>query len=165
MRRSTLLPLLAALTLATGPVDARDLPADTAARLGFDPERLAQLDARAREAVDDGIVAGAVLLVQRQGQVAYHRAFGVSNTATGDPMAPDDLFRIASMTKPLTSLGVLMLFEEGVLRASDVYTGRELWEVAVPLGEKPLTDPLARDAVRYARHRQWGPPASLAAGS
>ena len=58
--------------------------------------------------------------------------------------------------------GRLVLFEEGVLRASDVYTGRKLWEVEVPLGAKPLTDPLAREAVRYTRHRQWGPPASLA---
>ncbi len=58
--------------------------------------------------------------------------------------------------------GRVLLFEEGVLRASDVYTGRELWEVEVPLGAKPLTDPLAREAVRYTRHRQWGPDASLA---
>ncbi len=58
--------------------------------------------------------------------------------------------------------GRVVLFEEGVLRASDVYTGRELWEVEVPLGAKPLDDPLAREAVRYARHRQWGPQASLA---
>ncbi len=59
--------------------------------------------------------------------------------------------------------GRVVLFEEGVLRASDVYTGRQLWQVEVPLGVKPLTAPVARDAVRYARHRQWGPPASLAA--
>lgn len=57
--------------------------------------------------------------------------------------------------------GRQVLFEEGVLRASDVYTGRELWKIEVPLGIKPLTDPAARDAVRYARHRQWGPEASL----
>ncbi len=59
--------------------------------------------------------------------------------------------------------GRLMLLEEGVLRASDVYTGRKFWEIEVPLGEKPLTDPFAREAVRYARHRQWGPKPSLLA--
>jgi len=58
--------------------------------------------------------------------------------------------------------GRLVLLEEGVLRASDVYTGRKLWEVEVPLGARPLADPDAREAVHYARHRQWGPPASLA---
>ncbi len=58
--------------------------------------------------------------------------------------------------------GRVVIFEEGVMRASDVYTGRELWEVEVPVGTTPLSDPLARAAVRYARHRQWGPSASLA---
>jgi outer membrane protein assembly factor BamB len=57
--------------------------------------------------------------------------------------------------------GRLVLFEEGVLQASDVYTGHKFWEVAVPLGAQPLDDPQARQAVRYAKHRQWGPQASL----
>lgn len=57
--------------------------------------------------------------------------------------------------------GRVVLFEEGVLRASDVYTGRELWKIEVPVGVEPLSDPSAREAVRYARHRQWGPTASL----
>ncbi len=57
--------------------------------------------------------------------------------------------------------GRLVLFEEGVLQALDVYTGRKLWEIEVPVGVKPLTDPQAREAVRYTRHRQWGPKASL----
>lgn len=57
--------------------------------------------------------------------------------------------------------GRVVLLEEGVLRASDVYTGRKLWEVEVPVGVKPLTDPRAREAARYARHRQWGPQVSL----
>ncbi|MFO7901668.1 MAG: PQQ-binding-like beta-propeller repeat protein [Pirellulaceae bacterium] len=58
--------------------------------------------------------------------------------------------------------GRLVLLEEGLLRASDVYTGRELWEIEVPFGAKPLDDPRARQAVRYQRHRKWGPSASLA---
>ena len=57
--------------------------------------------------------------------------------------------------------GRLVLCEEGLLRASDVYTGRKLWEIEVPFGNKPLTDPHAREAVRYAKHRQWGPKPSL----
>ncbi|HYW80995.1 MAG TPA: PQQ-binding-like beta-propeller repeat protein, partial [Thermoguttaceae bacterium] len=58
--------------------------------------------------------------------------------------------------------GRVVLFEEGVLRASDVYTGRQLWQIEVPFGAKPLRNPRDREAVNYARHRQWGPPASLA---
>jgi hypothetical protein len=57
--------------------------------------------------------------------------------------------------------GRIILSEEGVLRASDVYTGRTLWETSVEIGENPLVDPSDRQAVRYARHRQWGPPPSL----
>jgi len=57
--------------------------------------------------------------------------------------------------------GRLVLFEEGVLRASDVYTGRILWETEVSLGKNPLAGRTARDAASYAKHRQWGPKASL----
>ena len=52
--------------------------------------------------------------------------------------------------------GRLVLLEEGVLRASDVYTGRKLWEIEVPVGVKPLADPLAREAVRYAQTSAMG---------
>lgn len=58
--------------------------------------------------------------------------------------------------------GRVVILEEGLLRAYDVYTGREHWRVEVPVGKKPLDDRRARQAVRYQRHRQWGPPASLA---
>ena len=57
--------------------------------------------------------------------------------------------------------GRVVLLEEGLLRASDVYTGRRLWEVEVSVGSKPLTEALAREGVRYARHREWGPAPSL----
>jgi outer membrane protein assembly factor BamB len=57
--------------------------------------------------------------------------------------------------------GRVVLFEEGLLCATDVYTGRKLWETEVSLGAKRLADPSTRDAVRYARHRQWGPDATL----
>ncbi len=57
--------------------------------------------------------------------------------------------------------GRLVILEEGVLRASDVYTGRSLWEVDVPVGPKPLAEPSARQDVRHARHRSWGPPPAL----
>ncbi len=57
--------------------------------------------------------------------------------------------------------GRLILLKEGVLRASDVYTGRKLWEIEVPFGNQPLADGEAREKVRYQRHRIWGPEASL----
>lgn len=57
--------------------------------------------------------------------------------------------------------GRVVLFEEGVLLATDVYTGRQLWEVDVPFGANPLRDSEARETVLYARHRQWGPEPSI----
>jgi outer membrane protein assembly factor BamB len=58
--------------------------------------------------------------------------------------------------------GRLILLEEGLLRASDVYTGRKLWETEVPVGAKPLDSPIERERIRYQRHRSWGPPPHLA---
>ena len=57
--------------------------------------------------------------------------------------------------------GRIVLFEEGVLRATDVYTGRQLWEVDVPFGVNPMSESGARETVWYARHRQWGPEPSI----
>ena len=57
--------------------------------------------------------------------------------------------------------GRVVLLEENMMQASDVYTGRTLWRVGEPLGTKPLGDPNSLEALRYKRHRQWGPPPSL----
>lgn len=107
------------IAMCAATVLASEAPATSASDLGFSPERLARLDTLAQMAIDEGVVAGAVILVQRNGQLAYHRAFGLANTATGEVLEPDDMFRIASMTKAITSLGVMMLFEEGKLLLED----------------------------------------------
>jgi hypothetical protein len=57
--------------------------------------------------------------------------------------------------------GRRILLEEGLLHASDVYTGRTLWETEVPIGVKPLAEARARDAIRLQRQRRWSPPAGL----
>jgi len=58
--------------------------------------------------------------------------------------------------------GRLVLLEEDMMQASDVYTGRKLWEVGAPFGKRPIAAPNARRADRYMKHRQWGPPRSVA---
>ena len=63
--------------------------------------------------------AGAVVLVARHGKVAALETIGKMNTATGAAMRPDAVFRIYSMSKPITSVAVLMLFEEGKLKLDD----------------------------------------------
>src|SRR6478752_368705 len=62
---------------------------------------------------------GAVVMIARHGKVVYYEAFGVRDPATGTPMQKDSIFRIYSMTKPITGVAVLMLLEEGKLRLSD----------------------------------------------
>lgn len=77
------------------------------------PERLEAFTEVLSEAVSSGAVPGVVALVTTPDRVVYHRAFGVLDPAEGLAMRPDAIFDIASMTKPITSLGVMMLVEEG----------------------------------------------------
>lgn len=87
--------------------------------VGFSSERLQRLTARMQEGVAKGEYPGAVLMIGRHGKVAYAQTFGVLNPETGAPMREDAIFRIASMTKPLASLAVMMLSEEGRLSIVD----------------------------------------------
>jgi CubicO group peptidase (beta-lactamase class C family) len=69
--------------------------------------------------VERGEIAGAVMLVARHDQVAQLACIGLRDIEAGEPMRPDTIFRIASMTKPITSVGALMLIEAGKLRLDD----------------------------------------------
>jgi CubicO group peptidase (beta-lactamase class C family) len=79
----------------------------------------AALDASLRGAVERKEVPGVVALVTDREHVLYQSAFGVADVATGRPLAPDALFRIASMTKPVTSLALMQLVEQGRLGLDD----------------------------------------------
>ena len=82
-------------------------------RIGFSPERLARVDRLLERYVHDGLLAGALGLIYRKGEVAYARAFGQRDLEAGSPMTEDTIFRIYSMTKPITAVAALMLFEDG----------------------------------------------------
>lgn len=92
---------------------SRPLPNATPEEVGLSSERLARLSNVMQAYVEDGRVAGGVAMILRQGQVAYHHAFGMADREAATPMQTDTLFRIASMSKAITSLAVMMLFEEG----------------------------------------------------
>ena len=96
-----------------------DFAAVSPARVGMSPDSLARIDGLLQLAVDSQWVSGAVALVARQGQIVYERSFGMRDIASADRMAPDALFRIASMTKPITSLAILQLYEQGKLDFQD----------------------------------------------
>lgn len=80
---------------------------------GLISERLANIDNRIQKSIDRGEVAGTVALIARDGVIGYHKAFGLADIANKKPMEKSSLFRIASMTKLVTVVGALMLFEQG----------------------------------------------------
>ena len=82
-------------------------------RAGFCAQRLARVDNLLQRYVDNGQLAGASGLIYRKGETAYCNVFGHRELETGQPMTEDTIFRIYSMTKPITAVAALMLFEEG----------------------------------------------------
>jgi methyl acetate hydrolase len=93
------------------------LPA--AAPPAIDSQGNAAITSFVKDAVARGDVPGAVVLVTGLDRILYHEAFGKMNDAKGTPMAKDAIFNIASMTKAVTSVGVMMLVEEGKLGLDD----------------------------------------------
>jgi CubicO group peptidase (beta-lactamase class C family) len=85
----------------------------------FDPQRLAAIAPRMQKFVDEGVVAGVVTVVGNSQGVAHHEAVGWQDLETRRPMPKDALFRIASMTKPITAIGILQLHEAGKLSVED----------------------------------------------
>jgi CubicO group peptidase (beta-lactamase class C family) len=87
--------------------------------VGFSTERLQRIHETIQRHLDDRDVAGAVTLVARCGRIAHVEAHGYRDVAAKKPMSRDAIFRLASMSKPITAVAVLMLFEEGKLRLND----------------------------------------------
>jgi CubicO group peptidase (beta-lactamase class C family) len=87
--------------------------------VGLSSERLKRLTDALKTDVDKGAVPGAVVLVARHGKIACLEALGYRDREAGAAMAPDTIFRIASMTKPFTSVAAMMLAEEGKLLIAD----------------------------------------------
>jgi methyl acetate hydrolase len=110
------LPALGLCLVTAGPAGAANAP--TLAASGP-----AALTGFLAEAVSRGDVPGVVVLVVAPDRVLYHEAFGRMNVAQGVDMRKDAIFRIASMTKPLTSVAVMMLVEEGKLGLEDPVSG------------------------------------------
>jgi CubicO group peptidase (beta-lactamase class C family) len=103
-------------------VTATALPTGRPEEVGLSAAALDRLSAALRDRVASGHVPGAVALIARHGKVAYHEAFGARDPASGAPMRTDSIFRIYSMTKPIVSVAVMMLWEEGLLLLNDPVT-------------------------------------------
>jgi CubicO group peptidase (beta-lactamase class C family) len=90
--------------------------------VGLSSERLARVNAWAQRLVDDGKVAGMITVVARHGKVAHFNTCGLADIKRETRMAPDTIFRFYSMTKPLTSTAIMMLYEEGCFQLDDPIT-------------------------------------------
>jgi CubicO group peptidase (beta-lactamase class C family) len=109
-------PVLAFLTV---PLAAASIQGAKPEEVGFSSERLARIQQTVERHIDAHDIAGAVTLVARRGRVAQFEAYGFADLDSRKPMSKDNLFWIASMSKPITGVAILMLVEEGKLRLTD----------------------------------------------
>jgi CubicO group peptidase (beta-lactamase class C family) len=114
-------PLAAALLLASlaAVADVGLLPTAKPESVGFSSERLARLDKAMQATIDNKQLAGAVTVLARHGKVVGFNTYGQQDIASGKPMSKESIFRIYSMTKPVTGVAMMILHEEGKWRASD----------------------------------------------
>lgn len=123
--------LAGTLLLAIGVATAGELCTAEPQAVAVSASRLARIDAAMQRYVDAGHAAGIVTWVARAGRVIQQGSYGMADVEAGVPMRPDTLFRLASMTKPVTSVAAMMLVEEGRLALEDPVS-RYLPEFASP---------------------------------
>jgi CubicO group peptidase (beta-lactamase class C family) len=116
------------------------------AEVGLDASRLRRIDARLARYVDDGGLAGWLVTVSRHGKLAHVSAYGQRDREQGLPVETDTLWRIFSMTKPITSVAAMMLYEQGALQLTDpvskyIPSFANLRVYAGGSDQKPLTVP------------------------
>jgi CubicO group peptidase (beta-lactamase class C family) len=143
--------LLLALSLTAGAAAAQELPVAKPESVGLSAERLERITTRIQQTIDDKRIAGAVTLVARHGKVAYFKSQGSLDREASKPMRTDAIFRICSMTKPITSVAVMMLYEDGKFLLGDPIA-KYLPEFKNPKvfvkpggGRDPYTIPAARE--------------------
>ena len=147
-----MLPIALACTPAEEPVAIAGLPAAPPEAVGLSGERLAAIEGVVQAHLDAGRLAGAVVAVARQGQLAFLESYGVMDLERGDPMRPDAIFRICSMTKPVTAVAAMQLVDRGLIALDDpvskyipafadvqVYNGGSVSAVQVRPPARPVT--------------------------
>ena len=111
--------LLAMSILASAYVTGADLTTTKPERVGMSADRLTRIGTLMQAYVDQEAIAGSVTLIARKGKIVHFEPTGVLNLDTGEPMQNDSLFRIYSMTKPITSVAAMLLFEQGKFQLDD----------------------------------------------
>lgn len=139
----------------------------SAANAGMSPERLRRLDEHFHRYVDDGVISGVVTYLVRRGQVVHQDAYGLADIAARRPMSQNTYFYIYSMTKPVTSVALLMLYEEGKFQLDDPIAKYlpELAELELYVGEgndgnmilkDPARQPTVQDVFRHTAGFLYG---------
>jgi len=111
-----------ALSLVTAllvPLNAATLPRSKPEDVGMSAERLLRIDQMLERRIAAGQITGAVAIVARKGKIVHLTAKGVMDLETKQPVTPTTMFRVASMTKPVTSVALMMMVEEGKVRIND----------------------------------------------
>ena len=156
----SLFVLVAVAALVCVTVMAAELQTATPESVGMSAARLARLDAALQAEITSGKLPGIVVAVARRGKVVYLKALGAANLQTHEPMRTDALFRLYSMTKPIASVGLLTLYEQGKFRLTDpldrylpqlanvkVYKGVDA--AGKPILAAPSRKPTIQDAFRH----------------
>ena len=102
-----------------GGAQAGELPQATPTVVGLSAAKLERVKNLVQSAVDKNQTAGAIVLIARRGKVAYLQTCGRLNATADKPMPQDAIFRIHSMTKPITTAAALLLYEEGKFKLDD----------------------------------------------
>jgi len=95
------------------------LPMTSPGNVGMSKEGIARISKAMQAYVDDGRLPGVMMMIARGGKIVHWDAIGMRDIETGHPLEPDDIFRIYSMTKPITSTAVMMLVEQGEIALDD----------------------------------------------
>ncbi|MDH4240906.1 MAG: beta-lactamase family protein [Phycisphaerae bacterium] len=116
--RPTLIVILLSLALSFV-ANAKQIPITSPEDVGMSTEKLAQVKPAVQAFIDNKKIAGASVIVARKGKIALFETFGMMDKEAKKPMKQDTIFRFYSMTKPVTSVAVMMLYEEGKLKLDD----------------------------------------------
>lgn len=154
-------PCLAFLATMAGTAESQGLPTERPDRVAFTAAGLARVDSAMQAYVTDGKLAGVVVAVAKDGRLAHWKAFGMRSIEAKDPMEPNDLFRIYSMTKPITSTAVMILVEAGQIGLDDpvakylpAFGDVKVWTRAGPIPpRRPMT---VRDLLRHTSGLSYG---------
>lgn len=117
--KTTAARYLPALALVALPLAAASLTASKPEDVGMSSERLKRISQMVQRRIDAGDMTGAVTIVARRGKVVHLEAQGLMDLESKKPVAKDTMFRVASMTKPVTGVAIMMMIEEGKVRLTD----------------------------------------------